>query len=325
MRWRQFCAELLAASEELGRRAGGDARRAARGHAAHPARSRCRARPPSPTSSTGSSSSSRTTRARPASSGCSRTPARRPTSRRCRSGRRCRTTSRSRRAPRRRWRCSASSRTCSRSASRSADLPEEARAWERGVDELAEEDEEIGDYVRALEETRDTADLPRPAARRSPASSSATSSAARPTTTDRACRRLRRRRSPVQRVEAEAGVEQVAHERGSPASRPRGSAGCPGVEDPPAAPGASRSSAGRPGRRATRPSACSPGREPTAVRQSGQALLGGRQVGVGPLPVGAVVVREQGQPDRHRVDARLRAAGRRAPGCPCDFDIFSPW
>ncbi|MDO7866854.1 PAC2 family protein [Nocardioides jiangxiensis] len=41
-----------------------------------------------------------------------------------------------------------------------ADLPEEARAWERGVDELAEEEEEIGDYVRALEETRDTADLP---------------------------------------------------------------------------------------------------------------------------------------------------------------------
>ncbi|HET9861219.1 MAG TPA: PAC2 family protein [Nocardioidaceae bacterium] len=41
-----------------------------------------------------------------------------------------------------------------------ADLPEEARAWERGVDELAEEDEEIGDYVRALEETRDTAELP---------------------------------------------------------------------------------------------------------------------------------------------------------------------
>jgi proteasome assembly chaperone (PAC2) family protein len=41
-----------------------------------------------------------------------------------------------------------------------ADLPEESRAWERGVDELAEEDEEIGDYVRALEETRDTAELP---------------------------------------------------------------------------------------------------------------------------------------------------------------------
>lgn len=40
------------------------------------------------------------------------------------------------------------------------DLPEEARAWERGVDELAGEDEEIGEYVRALEETRDTAELP---------------------------------------------------------------------------------------------------------------------------------------------------------------------
>jgi predicted ATP-grasp superfamily ATP-dependent carboligase len=40
------------------------------------------------------------------------------------------------------------------------ELPEDARAWERGVDELAADDEEIGDYVRALEETRDTADLP---------------------------------------------------------------------------------------------------------------------------------------------------------------------
>jgi proteasome assembly chaperone (PAC2) family protein len=40
------------------------------------------------------------------------------------------------------------------------ELPEDSRAWERGVDELAAEDEEIGDYVRALEETRDTAELP---------------------------------------------------------------------------------------------------------------------------------------------------------------------
>ena len=47
-----------------------------------------------------------------------------------------------------------------RRASRCGDLPEEARAWERGVDELAEEDEDVADYVRALEETRDTADLP---------------------------------------------------------------------------------------------------------------------------------------------------------------------
>ena len=41
-----------------------------------------------------------------------------------------------------------------------ADLPEEARAWERGVNELASEDAEIADYVRALEDQRDTSDLP---------------------------------------------------------------------------------------------------------------------------------------------------------------------
>ncbi|WP_101524476.1 PAC2 family protein [Nocardioides houyundeii] len=40
------------------------------------------------------------------------------------------------------------------------DLLEDARAWERGVDELAEEDEDVADYVRSLEETRDTTDLP---------------------------------------------------------------------------------------------------------------------------------------------------------------------
>jgi len=40
------------------------------------------------------------------------------------------------------------------------DLPEEARAWERGVDELAEQDTEVADYVRALEEAKDATDLP---------------------------------------------------------------------------------------------------------------------------------------------------------------------
>jgi proteasome assembly chaperone (PAC2) family protein len=40
------------------------------------------------------------------------------------------------------------------------DLPEDARAWERGVDELAADDDDIADYVRSLEETRDTTDLP---------------------------------------------------------------------------------------------------------------------------------------------------------------------
>lgn len=40
------------------------------------------------------------------------------------------------------------------------DLVEEARAWERGVDELAREDPEIAEYVQALEDARDTSELP---------------------------------------------------------------------------------------------------------------------------------------------------------------------
>lgn len=40
------------------------------------------------------------------------------------------------------------------------DLAEGAQAWERGVDELAGEDDEVAEYVKALEEARDTADLP---------------------------------------------------------------------------------------------------------------------------------------------------------------------
>lgn len=40
------------------------------------------------------------------------------------------------------------------------ELPEESRAWEIGVNELADDDEEIADYVSQLEEARDTAELP---------------------------------------------------------------------------------------------------------------------------------------------------------------------
>lgn len=40
------------------------------------------------------------------------------------------------------------------------DLPEEARAWQNGVEELAQADEEIAEYVRALEEQQDTTELP---------------------------------------------------------------------------------------------------------------------------------------------------------------------
>ena len=40
------------------------------------------------------------------------------------------------------------------------DLELEAEAWQRGVDELASSDPEIGDYVRRLEEAQDTVGLP---------------------------------------------------------------------------------------------------------------------------------------------------------------------
>jgi hypothetical protein len=41
-----------------------------------------------------------------------------------------------------------------------AELPEEARAWERGVDELASQDSDVAEYVRTLEEAKDATDLP---------------------------------------------------------------------------------------------------------------------------------------------------------------------
>jgi hypothetical protein len=41
-----------------------------------------------------------------------------------------------------------------------SDLPEEARAWERGVDELAQQDSDVAEYVRTLEEAKDATDLP---------------------------------------------------------------------------------------------------------------------------------------------------------------------
>jgi predicted ATP-grasp superfamily ATP-dependent carboligase len=40
------------------------------------------------------------------------------------------------------------------------DLHEQAEAWQHGVDELAEEDTDVAEYVRRLEEARDTVDLP---------------------------------------------------------------------------------------------------------------------------------------------------------------------
>ncbi len=41
-----------------------------------------------------------------------------------------------------------------------AEVEDDGRAWQRGVDELAAGDPEIGEYVEALEEAQDTAELP---------------------------------------------------------------------------------------------------------------------------------------------------------------------
>lgn len=40
------------------------------------------------------------------------------------------------------------------------DLTDDAQAWEHGVDELAGQDEEIAEYVKQLEEAKDTVELP---------------------------------------------------------------------------------------------------------------------------------------------------------------------
>jgi proteasome assembly chaperone (PAC2) family protein len=40
------------------------------------------------------------------------------------------------------------------------DLPDEAQAWQHGVEELATDDPDVAEYVKRLEEARDTTDLP---------------------------------------------------------------------------------------------------------------------------------------------------------------------
>ncbi len=54
------------------------------------------------------------------------------------------------------------------------ELPEDARAWQVGVDQLAAEDSEVAEYVQSLEEARDTAELPEASTRPSPGNSSGT-------------------------------------------------------------------------------------------------------------------------------------------------------
>jgi predicted ATP-grasp superfamily ATP-dependent carboligase len=40
------------------------------------------------------------------------------------------------------------------------ELPDDSRAWQLGVDQLAAEDSEVAEYVQQLEEAKDTAELP---------------------------------------------------------------------------------------------------------------------------------------------------------------------
>lgn len=40
------------------------------------------------------------------------------------------------------------------------DLEDDAKAWELGLNELAQSEEDIGEYVQQLEQARDAADLP---------------------------------------------------------------------------------------------------------------------------------------------------------------------
>ena len=40
------------------------------------------------------------------------------------------------------------------------DLPERADTWEQEVNDLAAEDTEVAEYVKALEESKDAAELP---------------------------------------------------------------------------------------------------------------------------------------------------------------------
>ena len=160
MRWKSFTARDPRRLPRARRRDGGDAGRAARRLAAHPAgpgdrdvlgRGRRHLAAPR---------ARRATRARPASSGSCRT---RAPARACR--------------PCRIWAavphyvaqppCPKATLALLRHIEDLLDvpiplgeLPDDARAWERGVDELAAEDAEVADYVRSLEEAKDLTDAP---------------------------------------------------------------------------------------------------------------------------------------------------------------------
>ena len=97
-----------------------------------------------------------------ASSACIADAAEPPASRPRACGRASRTTSPATRPPpRRRSRCSTGSKTSRARRSTAATSPTESAAWEASIDAAAADDEEMTEYIRQLERTRDTGTRPR--------------------------------------------------------------------------------------------------------------------------------------------------------------------
>ena len=212
-------------------------------------------------------------------------------------------------------------------------LPEQAEEWERTVSEMAEADDEVREYVRQLEEQAeadaDARPCPRRAATRSPWTSSATCAAGgragltaaagteETGPTDLAwpvrapfsgCGQRTRGAALQARPRA---ARRPRRARG--AARPRRRRRPPGPAPPTRRPRSARRAC-----RGRRRAACAAARRGPAVRAgvardglapARQPLLRGLEQVRRPRAVAAVVAGEQGQPDRHRVDARRAQLG----------------
>ena len=209
------------------------------------------------------------------------------------------------------------------------DLPEESRAWERGVAELAEEDEDVAEYVRNLEESQDTAELPEASGeaiareferylkRRDAPDDARTTSVTAPLE----LRRTEGRQCDAERAStscgclAGAGLGVVAEVGGvGPVVEQRA--------------GRSGRRGRRPGRRARRSTTC--GGRGAGARGDGRRAtcragrLRPRDVGLVPLPVAAVVVAEQHAAGSPSGRGPLSRSFETSTRLPLDFDIFSP-
>ena len=160
MRWRGFCAELLAGGPRPRRAARPHPGRAAHRRARTPARSRSASPRRSRRGPRRGAWSCRATRARPASSACSSTRRPPPGCPGCRCGRRSRTTSPSRPTPSRRSPCSAGSRTSPAWSARSASCARRPTPGSAASTSSRARTRRSPSTSRQLEQARDTADLP---------------------------------------------------------------------------------------------------------------------------------------------------------------------